>query len=601
MIAFTLSPLIVAAILAASLAVVVLLYLLRPPARRRHVSSNLIWQRVLDAYRRVSDRWRWWLSLLIASLVCASIVLAVVRPGSEAGAAGKGKVVLVIDNAPTMATISSSGKERFEIAKERAVTLIKDFSPATQVMVVDTQRRLTTPEFVSPRQAVETVQSLQLGQSFRPIVPSAIASIPAERRYVVTDGVLLGAPPPDYVTVSVFEAAENLGITAFDFDNVPGNPAQREAFVEVFNAGNQPVSAEVVISGLGKERISRKVSVPAHGYTGQTFDVSAFPGGPIRAALTATGDAYRADDVAYGYLSSRRSVHVVLVTNSGGNYLSKSLSAQPRVHLKVESPRRYMDQVAAGSSQADIYVFDRVVPKQPPPGPALLIGARPASWLPPSAGEVKYPEIAAANLRHPVLRDISLRDLYIERGDYLKAPQDDTTSVLLRTDDDRVLAIAHDGLPRWVLVGFDVANSNFGLLPAFPVFLGNTINWLADEPEILRAQPGMIPVPFQQARVVAMDGSELPVVNVDKRSFFDATQPGLYTAIGKDRPIRIAVNLLERRISDVNRTAVATATTETAAADGKSDWPLGLSALLLILAAALLCVEWVAYHRRVTV
>ena len=91
------------------------------------------------------------------------------------------------------------------------------------------------------------------------------------------------------------------------------------------------------------------------------------------------------------------------------------------------------------------------------------------------------------------------------------------------------------------------------------------------------------------------------MVNVDKRSFFDATQPGLYTAIGKDRPIRIAVNLLERRISDVNRSAVPTATAETAAVEGSSDLPLGLSALLLILAAALLCVEWFAYHRRVTV
>jgi len=600
-IAFSLPPLLVGAMLAATLIAVVLLYLLRPPARRRFVSSNLIWQRVLEAYRRVSDRWRWWLSLLIASLVCASIVLAIVRPGSGTDGAGKGKVVVVVDNAPTMATITRSGKQRFELAKERAIKLINDLSPATQVMVVDTQRRLTTPDFDSPKQAVETVQSLELGQSFRPIVPSAIASIPAERKFVVTDGVLLGAPPADFVTISVFEAAENLGITAFDFDNVPGNPAQREAFVEVFNAGNQPVNAEVVISGLGKDRISRRVSVPAHGYSGQAFDISAFPGGPIRAALTATGDAYPDDDVAYGYLSSRRSVHVALVTNSSSAYLAKSLSAQPRVRLKVESPRRYMDQVAAGSSQADIYVFDRFVPKQPPPGPALLIGARPANWLPARAGPASDPEIATANLRHPVLRDISLRDLYIEHGDYLKAPQDDATSVLLRTSDNRVLAIAHDGLPRWVLVGFDVANSNFGLLPAFPVFLGNSINWLADEPEILRGQPGVIPVPFQQARVVAMDGSELPVIDVDKRSFFDATQPGLYTAVGKDRPIHIAVNLLERRISDVNRSALATANAETAAVESGSDLPLGLSALLLILAAALLCVEWIAYHRRVTV
>ncbi len=600
--AFILSPPVLGSVLAATLAAVVLLYLLRPPARRRFVSSNLIWQRVLEAYRRVSDRWRWWLSLLIASIVCTSIVLAVVRPGTEADA-GDGKVIVVVDNAPTMATRTNGGRERFEIAKDRAIELIENFSSEMQVMVVDTQRRLVTPEFESRRDAIETVLTLQLGQSFLPIVPSSIISIPAERRYVVTDGVLLGAPPSDFVTISVFEAAENLGITAFDFENVPGDPAQREAFIEVVNAGSKPVTAEIVISGVGEQRISRKVSVEANSYTGQTFDLSAFPGGPIRAALTATGDGYRDDDVAYGYLSSRRIVRVTLVTNGRGNYLVKSLTAQPRVRLNVVSPRLYMDQVAKGSNQnqADIFVFDRFVPEQPPSGPALLIGAKPVNWLPARAGLASFPEIAAADIRHPVLRDISLRDLYIERGDYLKVPDDDAISVLLRADDNKVLAVAHDGVPRWVLVGFDVANSNFGLLPGFPLFLGNTINWLADEPEIVRAQPGVIAVPFEQARVFAMDGTELPTVTVDKRSFFDATQPGLYTAIGKDRPIRIAVNLLERRISDVNSSALVTATAEPVTVEGEKALPLGLSALLLVLATALLCIEWVAYHRRITV
>jgi len=599
--AFALSPLVVGAMLAATLIVVVLLYLLRPPARRRFVSSNLIWQRVLEAYRRVSDRWRWWLSLLIASIVCVSIVLAIVRPGTEADAAGKGRVIVVVDNAPTMATRTGGGQQRFDIAKERAVELIEDFSPVTQVMVVDTQRRLATPGFESRKEAIETVLTLQLGQSFRPVVPSVIASIPAERRYVVTDGVLLGAPPADFVTFPVFEAAANLGITAFDFDNIPGDPAQREAFVEVFNAGKEPVTAEIVISGVGDQRISRKVSVEANSYAGQAFDISAFPGGPIRAALTATGDAYRDDDVAYGYLSSRRIVRVTLVTNSSGNYLTKSLTAQPRVRLNVVSPRRYMDQVATGPNQSDIFVFDRFVPEQPPSGPALLIGAKPAGWLPARAGLASFPEIAAGDSRHPILHDISLRDLYIERGDYLTAPDDDASSVLLRAGDNKVLAIAHDGVPRWVLVGFDVANSNFGLLPGFPLFLGNTINWLADEPEILRAQPGVISVPFKQARVFAMDGTELPVVTVDEHSFFDATEPGLYTAVGKDRPLRIAVNLLERRISDVNGSTVVTANADPASVESEDDLPLGLSALLLILATALLCVEWVAYHRRITV
>jgi hypothetical protein len=598
--AFTLSPLVVGGVVAATLAVVVLLYLLRPPARHFFVSSNLIWQKVLETTRRVSDRWRWWLSVLIASVACVCLVLAVVRPGTEGGA-GSGKAIIVVDNAPTMATRTGSGAQRFELAKDRAVDLINDFSSATQVMVVDTQRRLVTPAFESRNKAIETILSLQLGQSFLPIVPSAIASIPAEGRYVVTDGVLLGAPPSDFVTISVFEAAPNVGITAFDFENVPGDPSQREAFVEVFNAGSVPVTTQVVISGLGEQRVTREISIEADSFAGDTFDLSAFPGGPIRAALTSTGDGYADDDVAYGYLSSRRIVRVTLVTTSDSDYLAKSLGAQPRVSLNTVSPRRYMDQVVAAPNQTDIFVFDRFVPAKPPSAPALLIGAKSVDWLPARAGTASFPEIASADTRHSVLRDISLRDLSIEQGNYLQSPNDVSTTVLLRSSDDKVLALAHNGAMRWVLLGFDVASSNFGLLADFPLFLGNSINWLADEPEILRQQPGMVTVPFDDARVYAVDGSEVPVVAVDGRSFFDATQPGLYTALGSDRPLRITVNLLERRISNVNQTAISDATGATDANDAVGQLPLGLSALLLMLAAALLVIEWLTYHRRITV
>ena len=269
-----------------------------------------------------------------------------------------------------------------------------------------------------------------------------------------------------------------------------------------------------------------------------------------------------------------------------------------------------MDQLVAGPNKAnsnrtdinktDIFVFDRFVPAKPPTAPALLIGAKPADWLPGRAGVASYPEIASGNTRHAVLRDISLRDLYIEQGQYLQPPEDVSTAVLLRSSDDKVLALAHNGALRWVLLGFDVASSNFGLLAGFPLFLGNTINWLADEPEILREQPGMIGVPIDNARVYAMDGSEVPVLAADGRSFFNASQPGLYTALGSDRPLRVTVNLLERRISDINQTAIADAT----AADANEvvdQLPLGLSALLLLLAATLLFVEWLTYHRRITV
>ncbi len=591
--AFAVSPFAVGAAVMAVVLAVVLLYLLQPPARRRFVSSSLIWERVLEASRRVSDRWRWWLSLFIAGTIGVCVVLSVVRPGLK-GSDGSGKAIVVVDNAPTMAARTSTGVPRFRMAQDRAVDLIVSFSSAMRVMVVDTQRQIATPAFESRAEARETIENLQLGYEYLPIVPSAVASIPAEGRYVITDGVLLGAPPVDFTAISVFEPTGNLGITAFDLQNVPGSPAQREAFVEVLNAGSKRRSTEIVISGAAGQRVAREISVEANGTVTQTIDLSAFNGGPVRAALTSTGDGFADDDVAYGYLSSRRVVRVTLVTDSD-RFLVKSLAAQPRVRLKVVPTHRFTD-----SADTDIYVFDRFAPKLAPSAPSLLIGPRPASWLPSSAGSVMLPEVTTADARHPVLRNISLRDLHIEKANISRPPTDRETTVLLRADGDKVLAIAHDGATRWVLLGFDADDSNFGLLAGFPVFLGNAINWLADEPAILRAAPGTVTVPIKSARVIAMNGSELPVMAIGGDIHFDAVTPGLYTVIGKDRPVRVTVNLLDRRISAVNRSALAPAVSGSSVRSTADELPVGLSALLLIIAAAALCIEWVAYHRRIT-
>jgi len=568
--AFALSPLAVAAAVAAIVAAAVLLYLLQPPARRRYVSSSLIWERVLEASRRVSDRWRWWLSLFIAGTIGVCIVLAVVRPGGQ-GSEGSGKTIIVVDNAPTMATRTQNGVPRFRMAQDRAVNLIGSFSSAMQIMIVDTQRQIGTPSFESRIDAIETVEGLNLGREYLPIVPSAVASIPAEGRYVVTDGVLLGAPPANFTTISVFEQAENLGITGFDLQNVPGSPAQREAFIEVFNAGNKPRTTEIVVSGAGEQRIAREVSIAANSvvtqtidlssFNTQTIDLSMFNGGPVRAALMSTNDAFADDDVAYGYLSSRRIVRVTLVSDSD-RFLVKSLVSQPRVRLNVVPPHRYADAL-----DTDIYIFDRFAPKAAPSVPSLLIGPQPVNWLPSSAGNVILPEVTTADARHPVLQNISLRDLHIETANILRPSASRESTVLL---------------------------------PGFPVFLGNAINWLADEPAIVRATPGRVTVPFETARVFAMNGSELPVMALDGEIHFDATTSGLYTVIGKDRPVRVAVNLLERRISAVNRSALESTAAGSSERSVVDELPVALSTLLLIIAAVFLSIEWVAYHRRIT-
>ena len=82
---------------------IVVLYWLKPRPLRTTVGSTLLWANVLKRRVRHAMRWRWVLSLLLALGISLSLALALTRPELPAlGLTGK-RIVLVLDNSPSMA------------------------------------------------------------------------------------------------------------------------------------------------------------------------------------------------------------------------------------------------------------------------------------------------------------------------------------------------------------------------------------------------------------------------------------------------------------------------------------------------------------------
>jgi hypothetical protein len=100
--------------------------------------------------------------------------------------------------------------------------------------------------------------------------------------------------------------------------------------------------------------------------------------------------------------------------------------------------------------------------------------------------------------------------------------------------------------------------------------------------------------------VTDLAGKSLPVSSAPGATLFDAQEPGVFTAITPQQRLRIVVNALDPALTLVNASALADAPPSAAPARApllRADpW-----VLLLIAAVALLCVEWLTFHRRVTV
>jgi len=582
-------------LLAGLIGSVVLLYLLRPPVLNRLMSSNLIWRRVLGSSRAINERWRWWLSLLLATLIAICLLLATFRPMDNGQM--NDRSLIIFDNAPSMGALTQDGLSRFNVAKDSVIRHLNSLSKDMQVMLVDTQRQVTTPSFGSISQALEILDSLSVGNSLDPLVPAQVATIDASRKFIYTDGVMIGGVPEDFTSVSAFQPVPNVGITRLSFAAVPGNTQQRQAFIEIVNGGGEPTVVEIALTQTESRLITRQVELAPYEKLTQIFDATAFESGPVKASVVSTVDRFKADDVAFGYITAKRQVRVGFVSDDVDSKMLTLLDLMPRVVLTSLTNADYQG-LESEELQFDILVFDRVSVDRKPVIPSIFFGVNSANWLGASVSSIRSSQLSVEkNTAHPILRNISMTDLLIESG-VLFAPAVGVEA-LLTSEDEAILAIAVPGAVKSVLLGFDLDKSNLAFLADFPIFLSNSITWLVDEPPILNATPGTIKLPSDITKVYRIDGVDVPLWFADGNSYFHTRETGLFTGFSSNGPLRVSVSQLDRRFSDINKSNLPIfESSENFVAPGLNGY--SLSFLVGALTLILLMVDWYLYHRRVT-
>jgi Aerotolerance regulator N-terminal len=602
---FDLSPGAALLLLAGVAAAVVVLYLLRPSPRRLSVSSALIWQRVLKQRKRRPERLRWWLSLLLALAIALSVAAALTRPELAAVSGAASDVVLVIDTFPTMAVLRSDGRTRLAAALERAERIIAERSAGSRYLVADTMHQIGEGAFEPPAAALARLRTIQPATAGTPwfpqvLFPDADGAAEADRRqlWFLTDGVAALQTPPGTRQVSAFEAADNVGITAFEVRAQPADPRQHQAYLEATNASAGAKKVQIRIAGVGAPAVARELDLAGGASASVVVDVSAFGEGPLRAGVRADADALPLDDVAYAYLPGKGKVRVGLVT-SGNADLVRTLRLLPRVAVEVISPGALRD-----ASRFDALILDRFVPSEPPRVPALLIGPRSVAWLARRAGTVTDTRLAHWDGSHPLLAGVSLRDVLVDRATLFKPGSGEraaSLAVVAQGPGGEPLILAAREGRRLALVNFALEQSNFPLQASFPAFLSNAIDWLTREPRALAAQVGQVSVPAEHARVLDLDGREVATRAAPAATLFDATGPGLYTVLARDERMRVAVNLFDPRITAVNASRFARDAAPVASLPSAPPLTTDPWVLLLVLAALLLAAEWWAYSRRLTV
>jgi hypothetical protein len=184
--------------------------------------------------------------------------------------------------------------------------------------------------------------------------------------------------------------------------------------------------------------------------------------------------------------------------------------------------------------------------------------------------------------------------------------------VFMQTGGGPVGVVFKTATRKVVYLGLDVLSDLFFLQFAFPIMVRNALGWMHEQEsmlleatyhpgDVIRPKFG-IPDPEVMVRFrrgeQAEERAQLPVR--DGRFFFrDTADPGRYWVFTQQAVYRTAVNLFDRRESDLRLPEADVAAEidveRSGFLFGRDLWPL-----LLLLALLLWVTEWALFHRRLT-
>jgi len=578
-----LSPVLGYSLLVAVAAMILLLHLLRPRALRRTISSTVLWEEVVKVRKKYHAPWRWLLSLLLCLVAGLALALALTQP--QGMGAGQTRVVVVLDNSPSMAALTRDGKSRWVHALERARDLIG--STQADILLADTMGHAPVDGFVRPAQAVTALERFTVISHGR-IQPLALPALDDIEVHVISDGVTGYELPESSRVHSVFEPADNVAVTGLQTSAFPTDPLRVQAFVQVYNASLVSKRVRLSLRGGDSFSVGQDLQMEAGELIDAVFDVTQFPEGVLAAAAIAADDAFPQDNIAFAMVAPHRVRQIVLVTEDDTR-LEDSIRSLPGVRLTTVTPDAYHAGIAA-----DAYVFNAFAPSVAPDNGALLFHPSSVAWLPADRHQVRKPVVSDWERGHALLDGVAWNSLRVGGASLIADASVDVEGIV-RTADGALIAAGGEK-NRWIVAGFSPEDSNFPLQPGFPVFLGNALNWLNESDPVVSTTLGAFRVPMTGAKVIDGKGDIVNTRAIPGATMFDAAQPDVYTAIADGRRLRVVANALDPRNADINTSRFSDQRAgNTQIVDGSRIEPW---IALLVVGLIVLLVEWTAYARR---
>lgn len=607
---------------------IILLYMLRLRRREVVVSSNFLWQQILQD-REANTPWqrlRRNILLILQLIVLALIVLALARPAQVVPTISAGKTVILLDASASMNAADSEGQTRFEAAQEEARRLLGEIDLDDEVSIIrvaDVTEPLIsyTNDINALRNAINGAQAGQGRGDWDTALTLAAAGASGADAFsiiIISDGGIgestqLPENIPQPNTIIVGESADNLAISALATRALPGQRPQLFALVDNYSAADAEISLVIRLDGELWDSVTRPVS--AESQRSFIFNVEEdFT--TITAELVLddeTVDYLAQDDAAYAVAGVSGTRRILLLSEPRNLFLEQVLRSLPGVQVfRGDTSRETLP-----TDVYDLYIFDGYLPAALPDGDMLVMNP-PRSTTLFSLGDTQQ-GVRGAEIEdrtHPLAQFLNVDNVNVRA--YRPVSNADWAQAIVRIagQTDALVYAGEQAGRQIMLMPLNLLDSDLPLQIAWPLLMSNALEWFSPANiisggtnisvgDVLRINP---PVDADSVRITLPDGSEqtLAADGGEVDAFVDTVRPGHYTLdvlrggeLLQRQPF--AVNLFGAGESDIAPVSAVSLILGGSDIELEAEEQLGfreLWPLLVGLALLMLLYEWYVYYRR---
>jgi hypothetical protein len=567
---------------------IVLLYILKLKRVKVDVSSTLLWDQALADFRANAPWQKLRRNLLMILQIIAMILLALAlsRPFMFDSFIEGGKTIIVIDASSSMLATDVSPDRLGEVMRLASDT-VTGFRRGAEGMVIvaGPSSPITMCGFTSNKttlkQAIGRARQYAGGQADMDSAMRFCSSISEgnTRAVIYSDGAMPDLSPDSTTDLSILffpvgSSADNVAIVGA---GARLNPLtlNYELFVAVHNFYGVEKNFDLTLFRNEVDSVTEEVVLrPGQRREIVIDQVPYFPD-PLRVEIDVE-DPLEADNVAWIVLPQQPRYKVALCTQGDSILLRAVLQSLPNTDyyeydgssftriLTGSGPEGSDDQPA--STDMDVWVVEGDAPCISDPADSyLFINTTANMLLPVQAGSMMardyqadppvYLAIVGESVSHPITRIARFNTLNLnsQRRVQLKPF---ARSVIESSEGPLVVEGDNNG-QKSIYLAFDIYDSNFPLLSAFPLFMMDTISYLGQSSAgaigngISAGQPAelLAPVDSSQYLLRRPDGNtETEKLNSRRFAISDTRQTGIYTIEFMDS----SGSMLEKRLLPVS-------------------------------------------------